>query len=104
MFNTMQTINFDNTWSTDSRRDALLDMLKGYVCDVTFTKVNGETRVMPCTLHPQWLPAATVVESKKKPNPATLSVWCVDKKEWRSFRIDNVISVQQSYMDLSTIL
>lgn len=99
----MQTINFDETWSTARRRDAMVDLLKGMICEVTFTKVNGETRVMPCTLDPKWLPPAPIMESQKKPNPATLSVWCTDKKEWRSFRLDNVKSIRQLHMDLGLL-
>ena len=30
----------------------------------------------------------------KKENPNVMNVWCLDKKEWRSFRIANVISAK----------
>ena len=33
---------------------------------------------------------------EKKVNPNTLSVWCLDKKEWRSFRVANVTNVEIS--------
>ena len=74
-------------------RNILLEALTKHECTVTFTKVNGETRVMPCTLKEDVIPA---VEHKgiKKPNETVVSVWCLDKKEWRSFRVDNVIDLQ----------
>ena len=74
-------------------RNILLEALKNHKCTVTFTKVNGETRVMPCTLKEDLVPK---VEPKgtKKPNEAVVSVWCLDKKEWRSFRVDNVVDLQ----------
>jgi hypothetical protein len=74
-------------------REILLEALKNNECTVTFTKVNGETRVMPCTLKESVIPK---VEHKgtKKPNEAVVSVWCTDKREWRSFRVDNVVDVQ----------
>ena len=74
-------------------RTILLAALKNHECTVTFTKVNGETRVMPCTLKEDLVPK---VEPKrtKKPNEAVVSVWCIDKKEWRSFRVDNVVDLQ----------
>ena len=74
-------------------RNILLEALKKHECTVTFTKVNGETRVMPCTLKEDLVPK---VEPKgtKKPNEAVVSVWCLDKKEWRSFRLDNVVDLQ----------
>jgi hypothetical protein len=57
---------------------------------------------MPCTLDPQIVPptlepkvlAEGEVPKIKKENPDVMSVWCLDKKEWRSFRIANVISVK----------
>jgi hypothetical protein len=74
-------------------RNILLEALTKHECTVTFTKVNGETRVMPCTLREDVIPA---VEPKgtKKPNESVVSVWCLDKKEWRSFRVDNVVDLQ----------
>ena len=74
-------------------RNILLDALKNHECTVTFTKVSGETRVMPCTLKEDVIPT---VEHKgtKKPNEAVVSVWCLDKKEWRSFRVDKVVDLQ----------
>jgi hypothetical protein len=68
---------------------------------VEFTKVNGEVRSMPCTLKAELIPPAPVkvlaegeVSKVKKENPEVMSVWCLDKKEWRSFRIANVISAK----------
>ena len=74
-------------------RNILIEALTKHECTVTFTKVNGETRVMPCTLKEDVIPK---VEPKgtKKPNEAVVSVWCLDKKEWRSFRVDNVVDLQ----------
>ena len=74
-------------------RNILLDALKNHECTITFTKVNGETRVMPCTLKENLVPK---LEHKgtKKSNEAVVSVWCLDKREWRSFRVDNVVDLQ----------
>ena len=74
-------------------RNILLEALTKHECTVTFTKVNGETRVMPCTLKEDIIPK---VEHKgtKKPNELVVSVWCTDKREWRSFRVDNVVNLE----------
>jgi len=74
-------------------RNILLEALTNHECTVTFTKVNGETRIMPCTLKEDIIPN---VEHKgtKKSNESIVSVWCLDKKEWRSFRVDNVVDLQ----------
>lgn len=65
-------------------------------CEVTFTKVDGSVRSMPCTLRADALPPMPVTESNQRTrsyNPEVLSVWCLDKKEWRSFRVMNVTKV-----------
>ena len=82
------------------QREELLETLRNNVCEVTFTKVNGEVRVMPCTLRADIVPAyerktplkEAAVTEESNINP-TLSVWCMDKKEWRSFRVDNVTKI-----------
>jgi len=77
-----------------SRKRTLLNWLGESVCEVTFTKVDGSQRVMPCTLNSQYLPPKTGENTKTKAeNPNTISVWCTDKNAWRSFRIDSVSKV-----------
>ena len=83
---------------TTLTREQLTELLHTGECVVEFTKVNGELRTMPCTLKADLIPPMPVVEGKtpkeKKSNPDVLSVWCLDKKEWRSFRVANVISAK----------
>lgn len=80
-------------------RNILLEALKNHECTVTFTKVNGETRVMPCTLREDIVPKPPVEIAsksvvKRHENQNVVSVWCTDKREWRSFRVDNVVDLQ----------
>ena len=74
-------------------RDDLIKTLKENVCVVTFTKVNGEKRVMTCTLREDYLPPLVEGKQKKKQNDAVLSVWDTNKKAWRAFRVENVEDV-----------
>jgi hypothetical protein len=76
-------------------RNELKELLKNNRCEVTFTKVNGEVRVMPCTLMESELPAQpATATTETKVNEETLSVWCLDKKSWRSFRVANVTKIE----------
>ena len=80
-------------------RNILLKALKNHVCTVTFTKVNGDTRIMPCTLKEDVVPkppaeVASKSVAKRHENQNVISVWCTDKREWRSFRVDNVVDLQ----------
>lgn len=74
----------------------LTKVLRKHDCEVTFTKVDGTIRTMPCTLREAALPErdATKLTEAKAPNYKNISVWCLDKKEWRSFRVANVKEVK----------
>ena len=87
---------------TNITPEALRTLLLENECVVEFTKVNGEVRSMPCTLDSRIVPPAPEpkvlaegeVPRVKKENLNVMNVWCLDKKEWRSFRIANVISAK----------
>jgi hypothetical protein len=88
-------------------RDEIVSLLEQGIYTVTFTKVNGELRHMPCTLKADLLPKL-VAESndtkQKKINLDNLSVWCTDKNEWRSFKIANVVEVKPFYKTYTVTL
>lgn len=73
--------------------DSLAHFLTTEILNVTFTKANGEERTMKCTLNPALI--EDTYEKKtdrvKKQNDDVMSVWDVEKKAWRSFRLDSVI-------------
>jgi hypothetical protein len=84
---------------TTHTREQLTEMLHSSECVIEFTKVGGEVRTMSCTLKSEMFTPPVAIEPEtpkreKKANPDVLSVWCLDKKEWRSFRIANVISAK----------
>jgi len=77
-------------------RDGLIDMLRSNVVTVTFTKVNGDERVMTCTLLSEHIPNAPTTNGQvvvKETSSNTVSVWDVNANGWRSFRIENVKSI-----------
>ena len=81
----------------DDRNREIRHLLEQHDCEVTFTKVNGELRTMPCTLRESAMPARVVTEeyqTTKLYKPETLSVWCLDKSEWRAFKVANVREVR----------
>jgi len=77
------------------KSDVMYELKRGIVV-VEFSKVNGEYRKMQCTLDEQRLPAQIDVEEaaqKKKPNPDVLAVYDIEAQGWRSFRWDNLKTV-----------
>jgi hypothetical protein len=77
-----------------TKRDTLVEGLRKDVLTINFTKVNGEERVMNCTLNETLLPEAITSDSEKKENLDVIAVWDTDKDAWRSFRVDSVNSIK----------
>lgn len=82
--------------------DELKSVLQEKVCIVDFTKMNGENRLMKCTLMEDQLPPAPVSDGDGTFTPAAtttpvneqvLAVWDLQNNGWRSFRVDRVNSI-----------
>jgi len=76
----------------------LKTLLEQNVLVVDFTKLNGDKRVMTCTLREDMKPRATKDDamSQKKVrevSDAVVSVWDVNAKGWRSFRYERINAV-----------
>ena len=80
-------------------RNELMEMLRKEVLEITFKKLDGDERKMPCTLIASFLPPA------KKDDPMTqkkvreisdkvCAVWAIEAKGFRSFRYDRVTNVK----------
>jgi hypothetical protein len=77
-------------------KSKVIDMLKSDTIDIEFTKKDGTTRLMTCTLKEDRLPAQVDIEEhaqKKTPNPDILAVFDVINQGWRSFRWDSLLKV-----------
>lgn len=82
--------------TAQERNQYLRNLLWEHDCEVTFTKVDGTVRTMPCTLRADAMPKreADTLHETRLYKPETLSVFCLDKSEWRSFRVMNVTEVK----------
>ena len=80
--------------TTSFTREDMVKYLHIGPCEVAFTKVNGETRQMTCTLNEEVLKGEGVwkdsSEVTKKQNPSVIAVYDTIAKGWRSFRVDSV--------------
>ena len=81
------------------KREALLEMLKNQTVVVHFTKLNGDKRVMTCTLQED------ILRPPKKDQPLTqkkiraineevMTVWDTNANDWRAFRLDRVEKIE----------
>ena len=105
---TMQNTQKDGTESLVSQTVAKLKgiptqpelktLLEQNVLVVDFTKLNGDKRVMTCTLREDMKPRATKDDtlSQKKVREISdkvIGVWDVNAKGWRSFRYERINSI-----------
>ena len=73
-------------------RETLIKNLQKKSMRITFTKVNGEERVMDCSLQEHIVPATKYTDRKQ--NEEVLPVFDINKGEWRSFRLDSVTNIE----------
>lgn len=96
-----EDVGFDDV----TRQAEIKEDLQSKILEVTFTKKNGEQRVMTCTL----MTSAIPLEARPKPlvegetpkpnNPDNQSVWDIKAEGWRSFIWANVISITTSEIE-----
>ena len=74
-------------------KQSLLTFLRHNELIVTFNKINGDERVMNCTLDKTQLPEEVVEKLTEEREGDTLVVWDTNQQAWRSFRYANVTKV-----------
>jgi hypothetical protein len=83
----------------------ILEKLHSDRCWVTFKKVSGDMRTMWCTLQKEHLPEQKNIEEvlvKPEDEPKSIAVWDLEKKGWRSFRIESMVRFEiNSYLHQS---
>lgn len=77
-----------------NKKEFLNAAQKGAVT-VTFKKIGtGEIRVMPCTLNRDLSEQNVPEKIEQNSESEHFAVWAIDKKAWRSFRVDTVVDWQ----------
>ena len=83
-------------------RETLIKNLQKKSMRITFTKVNGDERIMDCTLQEHMIPETN--ESNRKQNEEVLPVFDINKGEWRSFRLDSITNIEAlEYQDYGVL-
>ena len=79
----------------DKQRAYIKELLASDILRVAFTKVNGDSRKMYCTLQDEFVPEHKKYFSEsKKNNLEVLAVFDMEKADWRSFRMDSITAVE----------
>lgn len=74
-------------------KQSLLTFLRHNELIVTFNKINGDERVMNCTLDKTRLPEDVAEKLTEEREGDTVVVWDTNQQAWRSFRYANVTNV-----------
>jgi hypothetical protein len=74
-------------------RNEIVEQLQVGKLEVTFNKVNGDKRIMTCTLKEDAIPGYKPANKDKKVNKEVVSVWDINAEGWRSFRLANITEV-----------
>ncbi len=82
-------------------REELVKILSDCLVEVTFLKLDGDERIMTCTLMPEHLPEANRDDKLSQTKVRNLEervivVWDVNAQGWRSFRYDRVKKVVEN--------
>lgn len=76
-------------------KEYLKSILSSNTMSVTFTKVDGTERTIECTLNPTLIQAdKEAIGGRHNENEETLAVYEVNLGEWRSFRVNNVLTLE----------
>jgi hypothetical protein len=77
-------------------KDQYQEMLRDNICTVVFTKKDGTERTMRCTLKQDVIEGNDLVPVGSGIIVPDYQVRCIDveKKAWRSFNIDTVVSFE----------
>ena len=79
-------------------KESMVESLHKGICNVTFEKVDGTTRIMNCTLKPNILAEGNgagfiqkeIQLTEEAKNSEVIPVWDMDAQSWRSFRVSSV--------------
>jgi hypothetical protein len=85
-------------------RNEILEILNKGPCNVSFNKVTGERRDMYCTLSKALIPAPKDVDTNnafntkkvREINENVVVAYDLNKNDWRSFRVENLISIEEA--------
>ena len=73
-------------------KEDVLKTLRAGETTVRFTKVDGSERTMRCTLAENYIPTDKQPKEAGSTAGSALRVFDLDKGEWRSFRLQSLIS------------
>lgn len=75
-------------------RDFLIEALRNFTLKITFTKTDGSVREMTCTRNPKLVVDQQGSGVTVGMNLDVIPVWDLEKRGWRSFRVDSLLTAE----------
>lgn len=76
-------------------KDVLEHNLLNEIFIITFKKLDGDERKMTCTKRTDLIPKDKLPKTEHKVHDKTITVWDINALDWRSFRYDRIITVEE---------
>lgn len=75
-----------------TRQEIVKILQEKHNVEIDFTKLDGTKRILKATLDFKFIPDENHPkgDSEKEVNEEVIPVWDLEKKAWRSFRIDTI--------------
>jgi fructose-1-phosphate kinase PfkB-like protein len=84
----------------DTGKNWLRNFLKDQTVIVEFIKIDGTTRKLKCTLSESKIPVDKLPKNVNNvKNDSVLSVFDLEKQDWRSFRWDSVKTIELAVLE-----
>lgn len=76
-------------------KDILEHNLRNGIYVITFKKLDGDERKMTCTKRTDLIPKDKLPRTEGTVHDKTVTVWDTNALDWRSFRYDRIISIEE---------
>lgn len=86
-------MDYSGSLNVASANDILHDQMKQTMVNFKFLKQNGEIREAVGTLNPILIERAQRFKGVLKNQKKTQAYFDIEKNEWRSFRVENLIDI-----------
>ena len=95
----MQPAELEDLKKSPEFRDWLIGVLadENKSTRITFKKKDGTVREMRCTRNPAYTPAEFHPKNESVESPTTIRAFDLEKCEWRSFVVENVMEVNYEF-------
>ena len=97
MTNSVNTSTISPEFSLNNSKESIANLLRNHDASITFTKKDGTTRVMKCTLREGVaIPYEKKTDRVREAKEDILPVWDLEADSWRSVTVSTIQTIELS--------